>query len=42
MPQKLRGAMNETISGVINLYLRSFSELKTKHRREKKEKENKE
>ena len=42
MPQKLRSAMNETISGVINLYLRSFSELKTKHRREKKEKESKE
>ena len=42
MPPKLRNAMNETIGGVVNLYLRTFSELKTKHRKEKKELKEKE
>lgn len=42
MPHKLRSAMNETIADVINLYLKSFSELKTKHRKEKKELKEKE
>ena len=37
MPPKLRNAMNETIGGVVNLYLRTFSELKTKNRKEKKD-----
>ena len=39
MPPKLRVAMHETILSVINLYLKSNSEIKAKKRREKKEAE---
>lgn len=33
MPQKLRTALRETLENVINLYIKSSSELKTKNRR---------
>ena len=39
IPPKLRLAMHETIVSVINLYLKSNSEIKAKKRREKKETE---
>ena len=39
MSPKLRSAMNETILSVINLYLKSNSEIKARKRREKKEAE---
>jgi transcriptional regulator with XRE-family HTH domain len=39
MSPKLRSAMHETILSVINLYLKSNSEIKARKRREKKEAE---
>ena len=33
MPQKLRTALRETLENVINLYIKSASELKTKNRK---------
>ena len=39
MAPKLRSAMHETILSVINLYLKSNSEIKARKRREKKEAE---
>ena len=42
MPKELRGAMYDTIVSLINLYLKSSSEIKAKRRREKKESEAKE
>ena len=38
MPQKLRTALRETLENTINLYIRSASELKSKSRKQQKEK----
>ena len=38
MPEKLRTAMRESIESMINLYIKSYSELKTKNTRAKQKK----
>lgn len=38
MPQKLRVALRETLENVINLYIKSASEIKAKSRKDSKEK----
>ena len=39
MPQKLRTALGETLENVINLYIKTASEMKSKNRKEREKKQ---